>query len=593
MTTDDAEPGAPTADEPPAGGISVADASTPGSDEPALPLAGPGATEAAAIAAVAAASSTVAPGAAPVDPVSPTVTPASAPTGAASTGPTASAASDTEVAAGAPAAADTTRIPSAGPDTVAASAAATSPAPAPLVDAPPEADPASPDTNALAWVDIERLAVSTAAGSSAMEAFAKGHGDLLQDAPRRSALRPAVLVPLAVLVCAAGAYTATTALWPLTALAPTVTATSVRIAPAPSAAVAWPATGSAAVGIEGMGAVASSETQVPMASITKVVTVLAALERMPLAPGEQGPSFSFTQSDSDQYWRYREQDQSSLDVPVGGSLTEYQLLQGILLGSANNYADRLAREIWGPDADFVAAAQAWLRKNDLTGISLENPSGFGMGNTATPRALLQLGQIAVHHPVIGEIIATPSAEIPGAGIVKNSNKLLGETGFIGVKTGTIGETGQEDFNLLSAKEITVDGTTVRIYASVLGQPDDEARYTASRSLYAEVEHALTDQAPAVRKGTLLGTVTTPWGEKADAVAAADARVALWNGATATATSAFSLGDDRKEGDRIGTLTVKGPVDAEDVAIELGSALHGPDLWWRMTHPLDLFGLNER
>lgn len=549
VTTDDADPGAPTADESPVGGTSTADAPTPDLAAPAPALAVSDlAAEVAATEAALAPANTVADGASP-----------------------------------APGATGTVAV---------APGAMTAPATLPAPDTS-LIDPASPDADALAWVDIERLAVSTATGSSATEAFARGRGDLLQDAPRRSALRPSVLVPLAVLLCAAGAYTATTALWPLTELPPTATAASIRIDPAPSAAVAWPTTGSAAVGIEGIGAVASAETQVPMASITKVVTVLAALERMPLAPGEQGPSFAFTQSDSDQYWRYREQDQSSLDVPVGGSLTQYQMLQGILLGSANNYADRLAREIWGSDADFVAAAQAWLRKNDLTGISLENPSGFGMGNTATPRALLQLGQIAVHHPVIGEIIATPSAEIPGAGVVKNSNKLLGETGFIGVKTGTIGETGQEDFNLLSAKEITVDGTTVRVYASVLGQPDDEARYTASRSLYAEVQHALTDKSPAVRKDALLGTVTTAWGEKVEAVAGADARVALWNGATATATSSFSLGEDWDEGARIGTLTVKGPLDAEDVQIELASALHGPDLWWRMTHPLDLFGLSER
>ncbi|MDR6866870.1 D-alanyl-D-alanine carboxypeptidase [Microbacterium resistens] len=465
--------------------------------------------------------------------------------------------------------------------------------PDPVPDADP--DPASPETDALSWVDIERLAVSTATGSSATAAFAKERGDLLSDAPRRPALlRPAVLVPLAVIVGVAGAYTGTAALWPLHDLAPTISAVSLQPEPAPSAVIAWPAAGSAAVGIEGLGAIASSDAQAPMASITKVVTVLAALERMPLAPGEQGPSFSFSQSDSNEYWRYLQQDQSALDVPVDGSLTEYQLIQGILLGSANNYADRLAREVWGADRDYVEAAQGWLRMHDLGGaISLENPSGFGMGNTATPRALLRLGEIAVHHPVVKEIVATKSAEIPGAGTVKNSNKLLDEEGFIGVKTGTIGDTGSEDFNLLSAKEIVIDGLPVVLYASVLGQPDDETRYAVSRSLYADVERVLKNQPQTIAQGTVLGTVTTAWGETAEAISSVDAKVILWNGAAATTTTALSLGEEWTKGAEVGTLTVKGPIDSQELRIELGSELHGPDLWWRLTHPLELFGLDAR
>ena len=47
-------------------------------------------------------------------------------------------------------------------------------------------------------------------------------------------------------------------------------------------------------------------------------------------------------------------------MPVGGSLTEYQMLQGVLLGSANNYIDRLAKEILGSDAAFADAAATWL-----------------------------------------------------------------------------------------------------------------------------------------------------------------------------------------------------------------------------------------
>ena len=48
---------------------------------------------------------------------------------------------------------------------------------------------------------------------------------------------------------------------------------------------------------------------------------------------------------------------------------------------------------------------------------------------------------------------------------------------------------------------------MRLYASVLGQPDDETRLAASRTLYAELEAGL-QPLPSVPTGTVAGRVTT-------------------------------------------------------------------------------------
>jgi len=329
-----------------------------------------------------------------------------------------------------------------------------------------------------------------------------------------------------------------------------------------------------------------------MASITKLVTVLASLEKMPLQPGEQGHSFEFTQADSDDYWGYLRQDQSALDVPVGGSLTQYQLLEGILLGSANNYADRLAREVWGSGADYAAAANQWLSQHDLGDIHVVTPSGFDFGNVATPRALIQLGEIAEKNPVIAGIVKQKEVELPGAGRVENTNGLIDDAGIVGIKTGTIGDGDDTRYNLLSAKDIPDGDTTVRIYVAALGQTSDQGRVDASRAIYSGVEAALKDQPQTVKKGATLGTVDTAWGDTTQVVAAANARVVLWNGASATATTKFSLGDEWKAGEKAGTLSLKGPLDSASVPLELRTALHGPSLWWRLTHPLELFGLTK-
>ncbi|GAA4488437.1 hypothetical protein GCM10023171_27870 [Microbacterium panaciterrae] len=443
-------------------------------------------------------------------------------------------------------------------------------------------------TAALAWVDVDRVGTAATHASSDEPTS----GPLLADAPRRTLARPGVLLPIIGLVLVAAAYGTTTAVWPLNAVKPAASATTFRPAAAPTAAVAWPASGSAAVGVAGIGTIASTEQQAPMASITKLVTVLASFDKLPMKPGEQGATFDFTQADSDDYSSYLRNDESALDVPAGGSLTQYQLLEGILLGSANNYADRLARDVWGSDGEYAAAANQWLRQHDLSEITVTTPSGFDFGNVATPRALIQLGTLAVQNPVIAEIVKKKSVDLPGAGTVQNTNGLIDDAGIIGIKTGTIGDGDATKYNLLSGKDVTDGSTTVRIYADVLGEPNDAARVDASRQLYADVEAALKSQPETVVKGTTLGTVDTAWGETTQVVAAEGARVVLWNGASASATTKFALGDEWKAGDAAGTLTLKGPLDSTTVPLALRTKLEGPSLWWRLTHPLVLFGLTK-
>ncbi|MBS1907872.1 MAG: D-alanyl-D-alanine carboxypeptidase [Actinobacteria bacterium] len=537
----------------------------------------------AAESAVAAAPSQLAAAASPVTTPLPDATPAAVATAAT---PTADAPAEpdpapfgqTVPAASAPSAESAVPAAPAAP----ATPAAAQPLPSASVVRGPDRAPAG----ALTWVDAAHL------GDAADASAPAASGALLDDAPRRSLARPGVLLPIAGVLVVAVAYGVTTALWPLNAVKPVASAVAFQPAAAPAAALPWPAAGSAAVGVAGIGTVASAEQPAPMASITKLVTVLASLDKLPLKPGEQGPSFDFTQADSDEYWSYLRQDQSALDVPVGGSLTQYQLLEGILLGSANNYADRLAREVWGSDADYAAAANQWLSQHDLGEIHVVTPSGFDFGNVATPRALIQLGEIAEKNPVIAGIVKQKSVDLPGAGTVHNTNGLIDDAGIIGIKTGTIGDGDNTRYNLLSAKDLPDGDATVRIYVAALGQTSDEGRVDASRALYAGVEAALKDQPQTVTEGAALGNVDTAWGETAQIVAAADARVILWNGAAATTTTKFSLGDGWKAGEKAGTLTIKGPLDSATVPLKLRTALNGPTLWWRLTHPLELFGLTK-
>lgn len=442
--------------------------------------------------------------------------------------------------------------------------------------------PAAP--TALRWVDDTTLG-RPALPAAASDVATSPAPDLLARAPHRSPWRPGTLVPAALLALVVGAYVAMTMLWPLTAVAPQIESVTVDTAPAAVAAPAWPAAGSAAISVAGIdGVLTSSGDTSTIASITKVVTAMMVLDRLPLAVGESGPDYRFTVADRAQYLRDRSAGESALDVPVGGTLSEHQLLQGMLIGSANNYADRLAGDLWPSDAVFANAARTWLNARGISGITLTDPSGIDEGNTATPEALLAVAAQAMANPVIADIVGRTTVTLPGAGDVENTNGLLADPGVVGIKTGTL-----DAYNLLSAKDVSIGGTTARVYAVVLGQPDDEGRLAASRALYAQVEQELQLR-PAVAAGTTAGRVTTAWGESVDVVTAADGSVVLWNGGRAVPTSTFSLGDATAAGDAVGSLTLQGPLDQATVELQLAADLDGPSPWWRLTHPLELLGV---
>ncbi|MDY0908339.1 D-alanyl-D-alanine carboxypeptidase [Microbacterium sp. CFBP9034] len=476
----------------------------------------------------------------------------------------------------------------AAPPTIADDSASTTPLGRldPVADRAPESESRRV---ALTWVDESTVlrAAAPADLTAASTAYVPVEAGLLVDPPRRSPLRAGVVVPTLVIAGVVGAYAGTTLLWPLHAVAPVVSAVEVQPIAAPATAPTWPAAGSAAVSVGGIaGAAASAADPRSIASITKLVTALVVLDQMPLAVGEQGPEFRFDYWDSVDYWNYLANGESALDVPVGGSLTEYQMLEGMLIGSANNYADRLAGNLYPSDEVFADAAMAWLSVHGVSGVTIVEPTGMDSRNTASPEALLVLAEKALAHPVVAEIVAKRSVDIPGAGTVENTNALLADPGVVGLKTGTL-----DSWNLLSAKDITVGDTAVRLYASVLGQPDDTARLDASRALYTQLEAELQPE-PSVTSGTLAGGVDTAWGEHVDIVTDGDASVVLWNGGAGTVTTTYALGDHREQGDTVGSLAVDGPLDAATVDLRLADDIEGPTAWWRLTHPLELFGLND-
>ena len=400
----------------------------------------------------------------------------------------------------------------------------------------------------------------------------------------RRARRLTVTGLVALVLLAAGAYLPAALLVPVAPAAPTVVDLALPAVDAPE--VVLPAYGAAAVealDVPGTRTLAGDPGRRSIASISKVVTALVVLEERPLGGGDGG-AVTFTDADAALREEYLAVDGKVAPLAAGTTLTERQVVQVMLVESANNYATALARWAFGDDAAFVAAARDWLTEHDLDDTTIVEPTGLSPDNRSTTADLLELGRLALADPDVAAIVRTTSLEVPGIGLVENSNELLGVDGVVGIKTGTLDAAGA---CLLFAADQVVDGVATTVVGVVLGGADH-------RSLDRDVQALLTSVAARtvtvtpVRAGDVLATYETPWGGRATAVASEDATATVWGDAEARAVTDVGPVRDGADGDVVGEVVVEVGDETVTVPLRLDGDLPGPDGWWRLTHPDRLF-----
>ena len=156
-----------------------------------------------------------------------------------------------------------------------------------------------------------------------------------------------------------------------------------------------------------------------------------------------------------------------MSIAAGEQLTERQALQALLLPSANNIAAVLARWDAGSENRFVARMNATAQSLGMTNTRYTDPSGYDDSTVSTAADQVRIVDRAMRLPVFASIVATPSAVLPVAGTVHNTNTLLGHNGFVGVKTGSTDAAGS-CFAFRAIRRI--DGKPTAITGVVLGQP---------------------------------------------------------------------------------------------------------------------------
>jgi serine-type D-Ala-D-Ala carboxypeptidase (penicillin-binding protein 5/6) len=388
----------------------------------------------------------------------------------------------------------------------------------------------------------------------------------------------AVLVSAVVVtVLGFGSWNATR---PIMGVAPSVSTLSASTA---LPALDWPAQGVAAVGAKGLGVLAAhgEQTPRPIASISKVITALAVLEKIPLQLGEQGPVYTVSVADVARYNDYVARDGSVVLVAAGEQLSQYKAIQAMLLPSANNVADSLAIWTFGSMQDYHAYANQMVQRLGMASTTVGgDASGMSPLTKSTPADLIKLGEAALSNQVIAQIVAQTTTDLPVAGIVYSTNLLLGQGGVIGIKTGTSDEAG--GCLLSAAVHEFANGKTVTIISAVLGTPDRPAARAGTTALLDSAKTNFTYETP-VRAGQIVATYALPWGASVVAVAKSPVSFVRWSGDRLITTAQLdTLNYGPTKDTRLGTVTVTVGKAQHSSQVVAKDTVSGPNVWWRAT-----------
>ncbi len=348
-------------------------------------------------------------------------------------------------------------------------------------------------------------------------------------------------------------------------------------------ALSWPATGQAAIGVLGQGVMAQTTSQqpVPTASVTKLMLALAVLKKHPLQPGQIGPSIPITQNDVDIYNKYIAQDGSVVKVVPGQQLTQYQALQAVLIPSGNNMADTLAIWAYGSMADYHVAANQIAKSLGMAQSTFAGDAGGLLPETvSTAHDIVLMAQSALANPVIKEIVAQKSADIPVAGTITNTNYLLGQGGIIGIKTGNTDQAG--GCFVFAAERTLSDGQKVTAIGAILGAT---TRVQAINSSLPLLDSFYRGFAPVtvVAKDTVVARYDLPWGGQAQAVTAQDTVIMNWRGSKASIkVTANAIKSPQAVGTESGALSAQTPYGQVTVPVVLKQAVGEPTWQWRVT-----------
>lgn len=313
----------------------------------------------------------------------------------------------------------------------------------------------------------------------------------------------------------------------------------------------------------------SADEQVKIASITKVMTAILAVENCKMDEKITVSNAAAAVGNS------------TAGLLEGDELTVEQALRGLMIPSGNDAAIALAEHV-GKKLDpktkdavatFVKAMNEQAKKLGCTGTLFENPHGLDfdewagdMHSTAHDVALMM--QEAMKDDTIREVMASkdPWIEVTGADgsdhshSMETHNVLLDQDGNIGGKTGTT-----DDAGYCFASAYNRDGD--EIYTVVLNSSTTDQRFADTATLASwYYDHKVTVEIANTQKKTangnpLMARVSqTDWTDKTIDATLADptARATVFSlaGEVTEKVSYDDLSGTVHVGDKVGSVTLK-------------------------------------
>jgi len=394
----------------------------------------------------------------------------------------------------------------------------------------------------------------------------------------------------------------------------------------------WPAKGQGAVEVPSIGYSAQSgpESSVPIASLTKLTTAVVILRDHPLPDGSNGPVITVTPADAAEYQTELHSDESSIEIQAGETLTERQMLEGMLTQSANDLAFSLAMWDAGSVPAFVDKMNALATSLGTTGTHYVDASGYDPQSVSTASDVLRIATAGMAIPAFAETVALTSVDLPLVGTLHNIVSEIGVNGVVGIKSGYTSNAGA---CMVLAANRTVQHREVLVLVAVLGQPTppptepksttttttttrgpatpakkatpatttttttiplndlpiaDPFKYAGPTTvaLLAATKAAVIPVAVATI-GEVAGTVTATWGgvpHAASVVMGASAWLPGWPGQKVEAMTRFTpIAAGSPPGTKVGVRLFAIGAQFEAVTLRLAGTVPEPSTWWRLVH----------
>lgn len=197
----------------------------------------------------------------------------------------------------------------------------------------------------------------------------------------------------------------------------------------------------------------NSTTQMPMASLTKIMTAIISLEN---------------KKSDDQYYVNGSAlvGEDSMGLTSGEVLTQEELLYGLMLPSGNDAAEVLASNYLNGRTAFIQAMNDKAKALGLKDTVFSNPSGLqgdGVQHTTASDLLVITRYALDNFPIFKKVVSTYEHDIPANAnhkefdLFNETNLLTTYPGVKGVKTGYTPEAGMCLVTLLEYQGHTIIG----------------------------------------------------------------------------------------------------------------------------------------